>query len=188
MGFRNLILSSLAALAIAASSVSCGLLIGNVKPVEEKSDDYSIMDLTDGSSDWEKISRADERGEDARDEETEISDISYQSKRTASIISMNSVCRPGMQHKAQDLGAFTRELTLGISNISKKSERQITVSGQRAVETTIHGKMSGESMSLRSVVLRSGRCVYDLMFIARPAHFESQAGTFAAFVSSFKLE
>jgi hypothetical protein len=43
-------------------------------------------------------------------------------------------------------------------------------------------------MKLRTVVLRRGSCVYDLMYVARPEHFKDNEPDFAHFIASLKLK
>src|SRR4051794_2027464 len=70
----------------------CSLFFGNVKPTEERSTQYGVMDLSKGKSDWIKLDPksssdpADNEGLKETDAPTTgISDIAYQSKTTASI-------------------------------------------------------------------------------------------------------
>jgi hypothetical protein len=158
----------------------CSILIGNVR-VEEKSDDYSIMDLGK-NPDWKKIG--------ADKNSTDMSDLTFQSKKNSSIISLNSVCRETGDDNpaATDLKAVTHELLLGISNISDKTEKEITVSDTPALETTVQGQLNNQAMKLRAVVLRKNSCVYDLMYIARPERFNDDIEVFQTFTQSLVFQ
>lgn len=154
----------------------CGILIGNVKPVEDKTEDYRVLDLSKENSDWKKI-----EGE---------SDVAFQSKSTASIISLNTACRPLRSHEPNDkiaLREFTRQLLLGVEPDEEPSERDLTVAGVKALETTVKGKLQSRNVNLRSVVLKKEQCVYDLMYVAKPDNFSQHESLFSRFVSSLKL-
>lgn len=166
----------------------CGLLVGNVKPVEEKAENYGVLDLSLGSSEWKKLSSSSSDSKNSSPTSSEISDVAFQSSHTASIISLNSSCRPSYESSSQDLKEFTKLLFMGISNISKKSERELILQELPALETTILGKLNGESMMLKAVVLRKRDCVYDLMMIARPNLFQKSEGEFERFVASLRIK
>jgi len=159
----------------------CGLLLGNVRPVEEKSENYKVMDLAKEIPEWRRI-------DDTGTNKTESSDLTYQARQTASIISLNSACRTVPNGPGEDLHTFNRELLLGISEIAQRTEQNLTVSGAPALETTIQGKLNGQPMKLRTVVVNKSGCVYDLMYIARPEHFEDHAQDFTRFISSLRIK
>ncbi|MEK6706237.1 MAG: hypothetical protein AABZ06_10655 [Bdellovibrionota bacterium] len=171
-------------------TTGCGLLIGNVKPVDEKSETYGIADLSRDDPDWDKLDQPANSSEDSNPSSSDVSDVVFQSKKTASIISLNSACRPthGNPQTEDDLRKITNQLFLGVSNITMREEKELTVSSSPALQTTIHGKMNGELMKLRSVVLRKNHCVYDLMYIARPNSFTEKEQSFDKFAASLRLK
>ncbi len=204
-------------LSLLVSGSGCGLLFGNIKPVSEKSHEYEVADLHKLNADWTQLPPAEEKQaaklEDAssvtasadtsgaESDTLDVSDISYQSEKTASIISLTSTCRPQIKSQAaapgeaeaaekntQRLEEYMRQLLLGFSDIDKKDEKKVTVSGRPGLESTIEGTMSGRPMKIRAVVLPRRECIYDLMFIARPEHFASQQDTFSKFLDSFRLK
>lgn len=187
--------------AVAAALVfgaACSTLIGNVKPVDEKSETYGVADLARENSDWIKLSAAEQGLQNSKDpressDSQEIPDIAFQSKQTASIISLNSACRPNTPENieksdVEELRNFSQQLLLGISDVTQRDEKVMTVQKSPALETTIQGKLNGEAMMLRTVVLRRARCVYDLMYVARPERFSKQESDFSHFVASLKLK
>lgn len=168
-----------------------GATVGNERPVEEKSELYRVADLSKQSKEWMKLESG--SGDSTR---TDVSDVAYQSRRNASIISLNSACRKGADDdsddKREDLKKLSSRLFLGLTDITFHNERGLTVQGEDALETTIQGKLNGhdegEEMLLRSVVLRKGACVYDLMYMARPKHFGTNEKDFAHFVDSLRFK
>lgn len=175
------------ALTLLLTQAGCGLLIGSVKPVDEKSETYGVLDLSRENPDWVRLKET-RKAEPAETTEAEISDVSFQSKKTASIISLNSACRPTYETSEQDLKAFTNQLLLGISDITLRAEKYLTVQKTPALETTLQGTLNGESMVLKTVVLRRGPCIYDLMYVARPQYFNENERDFAHFVASLRLK
>lgn len=182
----GLILLTLGALA----QSGCGVLIGNVKPVEEKSTSYGVAELSKESKDWIRLDPTKVDGSAKEDGETptEVSDVAYQSRKTASIISLNSACRPTLSHDQQDLRSLTNLLFLGMTNVSYRNEQGLELQGTPALQTTIRGRLNAEDMMLRTIVLRRGPCIYDLLYLARPNHFADQELDFSHFVASLRLK
>ena len=66
----------------------CSILVGNVRPIETKSNGYRYDDLSQASGWVKKSTKADDTHRS-----NELSDIVFQSQTTAAIISLNSACR-----------------------------------------------------------------------------------------------
>ena len=176
----------------------CSLFFGNIKPTEERSTTYGIEDLSLANHDWVKVTpesiarssgEAPNESADPTGETQGIADAAFQSKKTASIISINSVCRGDSETgRVEPLRSLTRELLLGVSDISLQEEKDLVVAKKPALETTVRGKIDGEEMVLMAVVLQQDRCVYDLMYVSRPQHFEQGLGEFRRFSASLKFK
>jgi hypothetical protein len=177
---------------LAGGATGCGLLIGNVKPVDEKSDQYGVADLAkENPKLWTRLTPAQE-GADVREPETtstEIPDVAFQSSRTAAVISINSSCRPTQRAELDhmDLQALTNQLTYGITDPAKRSERNLTIQSVPALESQVEGRMNGNPIAIKTVVLRKNSCVYDLLYMAPPAHFAENEPDFDHFVASLRL-
>ena len=172
---------------------SCSTLVGNVKPVDEKSTDYGVLDLSkENPTLWKRLDDAQLRPKDAQIGKnrqafsSEITDMAYQSTKTSAIISLNSSCREG-RDTITDLAPYLRELLLGITDVSEKTESAQQVSGSDALEETVAGKMAGSQTKIRALVLSKQGCVYDLMYISRPDRFTEHENDFNRFVSSLRL-
>jgi hypothetical protein len=176
------IISLFSLAAFLAGLSGCGLILGNVKPLTERSETYGIADLAlENPSVWMQLSST------TKDESQEVPDVAFQSAKTSSIISLNSACRPKFGREEQDLKSFSDQLFLGISDVTLREEKQSDFQRSHALETTIQGKLNGEPMMLRTVVLRNGNCLYDLMYIARPEVFDVHEKDFSHFVASLRL-
>lgn len=157
----------------------CAILFGNVKPVTDRSDELVIPSLETSDSDWVK-----RQSESSLDN----SDVSFQSKKTASIISVTSTCRPSIEESEQDLHQMTDMLLLGITGIHDRHSQELLVDGQQALQTTLRGTLQDQPMQIRTVVTRKQSCLYDLMYIARPERFAVHEKTFDSFVRAVKLK
>ncbi|MBI4925142.1 MAG: hypothetical protein HY843_04385 [Bdellovibrio sp.] len=167
---------------------SCALLVGQVKPVEEKTNEYEILDISKQNPNWQKLNpQTDENTGDTANL-SDISDLSFQSKKTASVISLNTACRKSYEDKTQDLHKMTELLFMGISDISYKSETPTTLNNYPALNTIIQGKLASQETKLRAIVFQKKECVYDLMYVARPEQYAQEEEDFNQFVGSLKLK
>ena len=177
---------------IAAFTSGCGILFTDVKPVAEKSDYYHVMMLSDESSDWMKIednSTSDKKNSGKKSEdEDDSTDLAFQSKKTASIISLNSACRRRNENENKTLEGFSDLLLLGINHLQIVDRKEVKVQNVPALMTQAEGDINGEMMTLKTIVLRKGACVYDLMYVSRPEHFQLHDKDFARFVASLRLD
>jgi hypothetical protein len=103
------------------------------------------------------------------------------------VISLNSACRASYVTTDRDLRGFTSLLFLGVSEVSSREEQEILVDGSPALQTTLEGTLNEERVRFRTVVTKRKNCVYDLVFVARPKHFDRDLSAFTAFVSSLRL-
>jgi hypothetical protein len=174
----------------------CGVFIGNVRPEDSKSDAYGISDLSKENLDWVKLDPKKSNGDEAYDPNTtptEVSDVAYQSKKTSSVISINSACRANREAPAnksvdQDLRDLTDILLLGGTDVTLRNEDHVTLQGTPALETTILTKINQEKVQIRAVVLRRKTCIYDLLYVSRPEVFTINEPAFTHFVASLRLK
>lgn len=187
--------------ALIAASSGCAI-VGNVRPVEEKSETYGYLDLSKTNPDWVKLSPQASAGADDHLEPTEVTDVAFQSKDTASIISLNSACRKNTEMVETDLRELTNQLLLGMTDITLREEKGLEIRNTPALQTTVQGTLAPENgstkaskkkrsfpaMMLRTVVLRRGGCVYDMVYMARPQFFAKHEQDFSQFVASLRLK
>ena len=167
----------------------CSTLVGNVRPVEDKTDQYHFQDLSRTDPDWKRLNPS--GGEEPDTPETvsttQRSDLVFQHQGSDAVISVNSACRSLDRPDARTLQELTKTLFLGFAHVESRSEQEQVVSGQPALETTILGTLSGERTQMRSTVLRYQNCVFDLLYIARPESFTRHLSVFDGFVKEFRL-
>ena len=165
-----------------------------MRPVEERDTGYHVMNLAlEAPAEWRALPSSPAPPSGAP---TEESDLAYQSRRTAAIISLNSVCRASYQPREgiEELRQFSRQLLIGnFSTIEDQAEKSRTVAGTEALETAItgsivNGSSTPEKTRVRVIVIKKGRCVYDLMLLSRPETFSISEGDFNRFVDSFRFQ
>jgi hypothetical protein len=161
--------------------VGCSLFLGNIKPVDEKSDAYEVLDLSKTNTDWERI-------DSKSPNETSTSDMVFQSKSTGSIVSLNSACKSySPSEKKPSLQELTRELLLGFQNVVQKDQVKLVIEKIPALQTTVQGQLNDQEVAIRTVVLQRVNCLYDLMYISRPENFSEKERDFSRFVTSLHL-
>jgi len=171
-------------------SSGCGILLGNVRPEDEKSASYGVTDLAkEAPTVWRKLDAASEgvNPKDTDATQTEVADVAYQNKKSSAIISLNSVCRTQPDEK-NNLKEDAKLLFLGISEVTLREEMSTELQGAPALETTLQGKLNHEPVKLRAVVTRRKTCLYDLLYVSRPERFPENEADFGRFVSSLRLK
>jgi len=83
------------------------------------------------------------------------------------------------------LAVLTRHLTFGLVHRETVETVQSVVRGRQAERTVLRGSVDGADVAVEAVVLKGRRCVYDFVYVAPAAAFESGRGDFQAFVESF---
>ena len=167
----------------------CGILIGNTRPVEERSESYVVGDLAAVNPKWIRVKPIPKDQASSTDrEETEVSDVTYHSTETESVIALNSSCRPSFGNPQHTLNLATQQLLMGMSHITERLEQSGDIAQTQGLETTIHGLISGRNFKMRVIVLKKGTCLYDLMYLSEPDQFPLHEKEFSYFVSSLRLK
>jgi hypothetical protein len=187
---RTLARAATLSLGILLTFPACSTLVGSVRPVEDKTDQYSFLDLSKKQAEWTRVSPVDSNQDQDLPETvsvTQHSDLIFQHLNSDAVISVNSACRSSERPDSRSLQDLTKTLFLGFSQVESRSEKVVTVSSQEALETTLLGQLGGERTQMKSTVFRSRYCVFDLLYVARPERFNAYLSTFDQFVSEFRL-
>ena len=91
------------------------------------------------------------------------------------------------------LTVLSRHLTFGLTervveNVGKDGGENggtFTVAGRPAQRAVVRGRIDGAQVGVEAVVIKGERCVYDFLYVAPVATFETGRGDFRAFVESF---
>lgn len=197
----------LSLLLVPAAGPGCSLIFGGDQKVDNKSHDYSVVRLDhDPASEWRVLvpSHNEANSESAqvsnlRDPNTPTSDdtgdLAFEHVNTGTIISVDSVCREYRDAPLEDL---SRYLLMGLNTHGQTQTHEIDVNGIKGLDSTVEALMTSRSPSakldrhgdehpvrVRAVVLKHQGCVYDLMYIAKPADFEKYATSFERFLKGF---
>ncbi len=167
------------------ATTGCTTLVGNVRPVEEKSDNYRVMNLASANPDWKRLEMIPTEEDSSA---SDAPDVAYQSTFTGSTISMNSACRSTTATSGETLERLMRVLLLGVNDVSARNDRTLDLDGTPALERVVMGQLAGQPVKIQAIVTRKGECIYDLMYIARPDRFEERQADFARFFSSLRLK
>ncbi len=173
-------------LAGAGGLCGCAVLVGNVKPVDQKSITYGVMDLSKEDPNWNSLLPVQTRSKGVTP--SEVSDVAFQSKKTASTISLTSGCRAGNESPSKDLREFSQPLFSSLTKLRDRKENARLVQNVPALETTAHGVAEGQDLVIRTVVLRKKSCVYDLTLVSLARFFVAETEAFSKFVESLRLK
>lgn len=161
---------------------SCSVLIGQVKPVEEKAkfgggQESGSMDPT-----WKAL-----KTQSGAQSSTDIPDAAWQSPKTSAVISINSVCRHGFDEDEGNPQKVTELILSQWDNLKVESKRNITVAGYEALETTAKGKYMGRMRKFQTTIVKTPSCIFDLVFLSPVSTFTQELSVFQKFRDTLKL-
>jgi hypothetical protein len=170
------------------------LIFGNIKPFEEKSQTYSILDLSKENSDWTRLSRSDKKSEGDSNSDTlsgDSTDVAFVSHASGSTISLNSTCK---NYQTPDKKPTLRELSQQLVSGSFApntphwlEEKEMVVQKVQALKTISQGVLNRQNFQIETVVLQFGNCIYDMIYVSRVEKYKQQEKDFSRFVSSLQL-
>ena len=83
------------------------------------------------------------------------------------------------------LPALTNHLVIGTTDRDVKLEETVPFDGREARHTVLDAKLDGVEKTFDLWVLKKDGCVYDLVYIAEPAHYAAGEPAFTRFVHGF---
>ena len=83
------------------------------------------------------------------------------------------------------LTVLTRHLTFGLKDRVLENGGPLTLAGRPAQRAVVRGSLDGAPIGVEAVVIKGERCVYDFLYVAPAAAFETGRGDFRTFVESF---
>jgi hypothetical protein len=84
------------------------------------------------------------------------------------------------------LTVLSRHLTFGLTERVVEDGGTFTLAGRPAQRAVVRGRIDGAQVGVEAVVIKGARCVYDFLYVAPAAAFETGRGDFRAFFESFK--
>ncbi len=165
--------------------VSCSVLVGQVKPVEEKSANSSTGSGVLERRGWKQLDLTAES--DGKSDAPDSPDAVWQSPKTSAVISLNSVCRKD-KRQSSDPKQVTGVLLSQWDNLQPEQERALTVGGLPAHETIASGDYLSSHRKFAILVVKSPACTYDMIFVSPPETFEQELSVFQEFRDSLFLK
>jgi hypothetical protein len=86
---------------------------------------------------------------------------------------------------SRPLSVLTRHLTFGLKDRVVEDGGSLTLGGRPAQRAVVRGSVDGAPVGVEAVVVKGERCVYDFLYVAPEASFDTGRGDFRAFVESF---
>jgi hypothetical protein len=161
---------------------SCSVLVGQIKPVEEKAPPTPMVGVEELDPTWKRLQL-----ETSSPEAGDIPDASWQSKKTASVIAINSACRQNVDDEG-DLKTITDNLLSSWRSLKIENQQEVILSGQTGLETTAQGFYLNRTRKFQIVVVKTSRCVYDLLYLAPPISFKEELSLFQKFRDNLNLK
>ena len=149
-------------------------LVGNVNPVDSKSAP-GMMNIPQQYPHWKNINP-----------DSDSSYQEWQSNLTCAVISISSACRNNLD--GSDLRVITQDLLSQWQNLKIISEKDLTVSGHPAFETVARGTYLKNSRKLKTVIIKSPSCIYDLIFLSPITTFDQDRSVFDQFRDNLILK
>ncbi len=161
---------------------ACSVLVGQVKPVDEKSKKVPIRDVSLIDPNWHQLEITSQNPNPE-----DIPDVAWQSSLTAAVISLNSACRQKTD-EGGDLKKVTQTLLSQWSALDIESERSLVLSGFPAYETRAQGMYLKSKRKFETVVVKTPTCVYDLIYLSPVKTFEQDLSVFHQFRDNLILK
>jgi hypothetical protein len=100
----------------------------------------------------------------------------------------NAQCDDRAHARSADL--LLGHLLIGIRGRATIDQTEVSVNGRQAMHRVLDGRLDGDETSTRIevYVMKDDRCVYDFLYAAPPAAFETWRADFRRFVESFTME
>jgi hypothetical protein len=86
---------------------------------------------------------------------------------------------------ARPLTVLARHLTFGLKDRVLEDGGTLTLAGRPAQRAVVRGSLDGTPVGVEAVVVKGDRCIYDFLYVAPAAAFETGRGDFRTFVESF---
>ncbi len=155
------------------------LLVGTVDPVDQKSQNIQAVALETLDPAWRRVDLV------AGVPQNDAPDRAWQSVKTASVISLNSACNGATERELSDISNDLLTQWRDLENITQK---EITISGLKALETTAEGFYFNRKRKFQTVVVKTPTCVYDLIFLSPTKTFLQDLAVFKSFRDKLNIK
>jgi|GEM_PF-1244339 len=129
-------------------------------------------------SPWHKLAV----GDDPNALDSMKADTAYENPDTGAIISLNSICR---KYAKSSLETLTDNLVRGVGDRKMTERKEITLDGEKALDSTFQGVVDGVFLQLRTVVMIKKDCTYDFIHVSIPKREPGNSRAFDDFLATF---
>jgi hypothetical protein len=118
--------------------------------------------------------------------ESRRADLELRHRGMAAGILVNAACQPETVRRSFDL--LQLQLLAGLRDRVVKEEAPVALGARSGVRARLEGRLDGARgrVEVESYVVKSDRCVYDLLYVAPPGAFEAGRGDFRRVVDSLE--
>jgi hypothetical protein len=109
--------------------------------------------------------------------------LAFRDEADGGTIVVNGRC--GVDGEDVPLAALTQHLFLRFTEREILEQTVVPFDRREAMRTVVTAKLDGVPMKFETWVLKKDGCVYDLAYMASPAHFARGASEFERFVQGF---
>jgi hypothetical protein len=101
---------------------------------------------------------------------------------------VNAACEGGTARRSLEI--LARQLLVGVRGRRVLENGEVTVNGRRAAHTLLEARVEDGAAPVRveMYVIKDERCVYDFLYVAPPATFETWRGDFRGLVETLRTE
>jgi hypothetical protein len=109
--------------------------------------------------------------------------LSFQDNAHDAVIAISGRC--GVDSEDVPLRSLMAHLFIQFTDREVQSEEIVPFDGREALHTVLVAKLDGVPKQFDVWILKKDGCVYDLYYVAPPAHFEGGVGAFREVVHGF---
>lgn len=115
-------------------------------------------------------------------------DLELRHRTAPAAMLANAVCE--RRPRGETTAILARHLLIGLRDRTTVAREPVVVNGRAATRSVLEATATegGERVRIESYVVKDERCVYDLIYVARPALFETWRPDFDRFVRTFAAD
>ena len=113
-------------------------------------------------------------------------DLQLRHRTSAAEMAVNAVCEGAAPRRPT--GVLARQLLIGLRDRTVVERGTIQVAGQPASRVVVDGRLEDSTVRIETVLMKSGRCVYDFLHVAPADGLGATRADFMRLVDSFATE
>lgn len=113
-------------------------------------------------------------------------DYAFYNRRFGATIYADSSC--GKKYDDSPLSVLSNHLTMGFDNVEEIEETEGMLSGRASLERLSNAQLDGVPVQLASTVVKKGPCVFDLILVSHPSHFDAALSDYRSIRDGFEAQ